>query len=126
RHGVGRRRKVLDLTPCLLGPCLVGLILAGVFCPIAGHPLPSTLYLIPAARDPASARRHGPVGSRYPKKIIPVAVPGPVARNPDDIVALRLLVGRDLVDRRRGVLGDDRSAPRSANRPVRARPRHTH
>ncbi len=101
-HGRGRGRQILDF----LGPNRG---------PEAGHPLPPgrrhppTTYmdikashpdvhpaaldwldighLCPVAGHPIHGRRSGPPAGAHPDVAVPVGIPGPVARHPDEVVA---------------------------------------
>ena len=66
--------------------------------PVAGHPLAARRRLTP---DPAD-----------PEVIVAGLVPAPVAGDPLDVLAGRLLVRRHLLDRRRRLFADDQSRRR--------------
>src|SRR5262249_2072193 len=79
--GFGRRRDVRHLLLILRGP-------------EAADPAPApVLRFFPEAGHPASAGRGLAPGPADPEELLLLCVPGPVARQPDDIVALRLLFG---------------------------------
>jgi hypothetical protein len=77
--------------------------------PIAGDPLETVAGDgIPITGKPLPAGRQVPPDSADPEKRALFLVPGPVARNPDHILALRLVLGRQLFNRSgRGGIDDD-------------------
>ena len=68
-------------------------------------PTGSPLDIVPVARDPLHPRRRLAPDAADPEIIAARGVPGPVAGDPLDILARRLLVRRHLLDRVRRLLG---------------------
>src|SRR5262249_22068605 len=83
----GRGRQILDLVQIGVGP-------------EAGGPLPTVLDLLPMAGHPLAVGRHGAPEAAHPDGILAVLVPLPVAWKPLNVVALGLLVGRQLINGR--------------------------
>ncbi len=87
----------------------VGDLLGLVARPEARDPLESTRVFGPVARHPASIAWNIAPQPADPQKLLAVGIPAPVPRNPGDVLALRHLLGRNLVDRFGRLLVDHHS-----------------
>ena len=76
---------------------------------------------MPVAGDPLAARRRLAPDAADPQVIVPRGIPRPVARDPLDVLARRLLVRRHLLDRVRRPLGTT-APPWGHEPPVRQTP----
>src|SRR5260370_42308567 len=76
----------------------------GLHSPVAGHPLPAFLLLLPVTGDPVAAGEADPPDAAHPEKIIAVVIKGPVAGNPLRAGLFGLLLGGQFVYRLRRVL----------------------
>ena len=74
-------------------------------CPETGDPLETSARRLPVTRYPATVGRHTPPHAADPDVVATLVIPKPIAGNPDHVVALRLPIRRDLVNRIRGRLG---------------------
>src|ERR1041385_3297225 len=84
-HRHGRRRQV---------GCLPH---AGIR-PVPGSPLVALRSLSPVTRPPFTPGRQSAPGSADPKEIAPFVIPGPVARDPGDMLSLGPLFRRQFLD----------------------------
>src|SRR5262249_61842015 len=73
--------------------------------PKNGRPLPAVYDLTPMSWRPAAAGRPLAPEATHPQEIISLGVPGPITRNPLDVVSFRFLIWRDLLQRRGRLLG---------------------
>ena len=94
-----------------LALCLT--VLTGIHVP--GDPLVTPVDLVPVAGHPLAVGRRLAPDAADPEVVVARDVPAPVARDPLDVLAGRLLVGRHLLDRVGRLLGDDRSRRRVVN-----------
>ncbi len=69
--------------------------------PEARSPLKTSVSLLPIAGDPTLAGRYIAPTSTYPHEVVMIFAPFVVARNPGDVVSLRLYFRRNLIDWRR-------------------------
>jgi hypothetical protein len=72
--------------------------------PKSRHPLVAVLDLMPITGNPTLPRRKIAVHTADPQKIFPFFVPSPIARNPDDILAVWSILRWFFIDGRRWLL----------------------
>src|ERR1041385_2384207 len=66
--------------------------------PVPGSPLVALRSLSPVTRPPFTPGRQSAPGSADPKEIAPFVIPGPVARDPGDMLSLGPLFRRQFLD----------------------------
>jgi hypothetical protein len=77
--------------------------------PVARHPLPLVVDLIPITGDPLPAGRHHPPETGDPQKFVFVVIPMPVTGDPGNVVAIWFLIRWDLFDVGRRLAGNERT-----------------
>jgi hypothetical protein len=78
--------------------------------PESGHPTPGAVDTVPVSRHPAAIRRWDAPEAADPYEIAALVVPGPITRDPLDVVPLGFFIGWNFVDWIGG-LAIDRQAP---------------
>src|SRR5262245_19508478 len=82
---LGRLRQGVHSLSCFRGPQ-------------SSHVLASTFSPSPLARHPLAVRRQRAPETAHPEEVLCVVIPGPVTRDPRNVIPFRLLIRWDFID----------------------------